>query len=230
MTDGNGFKVTAICVKSVDYNESDKIVTLCSVENGKVTAKLKGVNKITSKLKYAGQPFCFGEYRLVGKGGKYIIAECKQIESFSCLSKDLKNYYAGFAILKVLSDFSAENVSNPTLTLYAVKALKAIAFDGMEPTRAFNKFVYHALAELGFDLDFRNCAVCGKKLDEAYFSVGDGIVCASCGSVFKTRVPTDVLKCMQNDMSGDDITQNNTALFLKDIAAELLGIKIAIPE
>ena len=31
-------------------------------------------------------------------------------------------------------------------------------------------------------------------------------------------------------MSGDDITQNNTALFLKDIAAELLGIKIAIPE
>ena len=165
MTEGNGLNLTAICVKSVDYNESDKIVTLCSVENGKVTAKLKGVNKITSKLKYAGQPFCFGEYRLVGKGGKYIIAECKQIESFSCLSKDLKNYYAGFAILKVLSDFSAENVSNPTLTFYAVKALKAIAFDGMEPLRAFNKFVYHALAELGIDLDFRNCAVCGKKLD-----------------------------------------------------------------
>lgn len=224
-------KITAICCKCIDYKENDKLVTLVSAECGQVVATLKGVKKVNAKLKYAAMPFNFGEYTLVGKEGKYIVADCNQIESFSEISYDIKCYYAGFAILKSLIDFSLENTPCPKLVSVAVRALKALAIDKVYPTRVYNKFVLYALDCLGYRLDFKFCAVCGKELDEAYFSKDDGVICENCGSFFKAKIPHEVFENLKTGgTSVDERVQRNTNIFLNQVVYEMLGVKITILE
>ena len=54
--------VNALMLRAVDYNENDKILTLLTAENGKISAGIKGVKKAAAKLKFAAQPFCFAKY------------------------------------------------------------------------------------------------------------------------------------------------------------------------
>ena len=61
-------KVNALMLRAADYNENDKILTLLTAENGKITAGAKGVKKAGARLKFAAQPFCFAEYILSKKG------------------------------------------------------------------------------------------------------------------------------------------------------------------
>ena len=49
--------INAIVLKSVDYKDNDKILTLYSPEKGKITAGIKGVKKSGAKLKFASEPF-----------------------------------------------------------------------------------------------------------------------------------------------------------------------------
>ena len=56
--------VNGLMLKSADYKENDKILTLLTAEKGKITAGIKGVRKAKAKLKFAAQPFCFAEYVL----------------------------------------------------------------------------------------------------------------------------------------------------------------------
>ena len=55
------FKSDALLIKSCDYGESDKIITLLTADRGKLTAGMKGVRKAGAKLRFAAQPFCFAE-------------------------------------------------------------------------------------------------------------------------------------------------------------------------
>ena len=63
--------VNAIVLKTVDYKDNDKILTLYSLEKGIITAGIKGVKKSGAKLKFASEPFAFCEYVLAQKGDKY---------------------------------------------------------------------------------------------------------------------------------------------------------------
>ena len=61
------YKTDALVLRASDYGENDKIVTLFSLQYGKISAALKGVKKAGAKLKFAAQPFCFAEYVLAKK-------------------------------------------------------------------------------------------------------------------------------------------------------------------
>ena len=87
-------KVNALMLRAADYNENDKILTLLTAENGKITAGIKGVKKAGAKLKFAAQPFCFAEYILSKKGDKYTVINASETESFYDLRTDINKFYA----------------------------------------------------------------------------------------------------------------------------------------
>ncbi|MDE6000931.1 MAG: DNA repair protein RecO, partial [Clostridia bacterium] len=89
--------VNAVMLRSVDYNENDKILTLLTAERGKITAGIKGVKKAAAKLKFAAQPFCFAEYVLASRGDKYTVINAAESESFYDLRTDINKFYAASA-------------------------------------------------------------------------------------------------------------------------------------
>ena len=89
-------RLTAILLRATDAKENDKKVRLFTVEEGIITATMRGVKKATAKLKFAAQPFAFCEYELSEKNGNYTVTGanviedtygiCESIEKFSAAS------------------------------------------------------------------------------------------------------------------------------------------------
>lgn len=180
-------KVKAIVTRAVPYRESDMVLTLVSLEEGRLTASARGCLKPRAKLRYAAEPMNFGEYMLAGKGDRYIVTDCVQYDSFSPVTADIDKYYAACMILELLTKLSPE--SQPGIFLGAVKELKAMAYEGKDARSAACDFLLSALREGGNGLDFSVCADCGCILEgDAAFSDSDGIVCPHCAPWDAIRV------------------------------------------
>ena len=82
-------KVKAIVTRAVPYRDSDMVLTLVSLEEGRLTASARGCLKPRAKLRYAAEPMNFGEYMLAGKGDRYIVTDCVQYDSFSPVTADI---------------------------------------------------------------------------------------------------------------------------------------------
>ena len=54
-----------LCLKSVNWSESDRIVTLYAAGVGKISAKVKGCRKAGAKLAAAASPLNFGDRKSV---------------------------------------------------------------------------------------------------------------------------------------------------------------------
>ena len=174
-------KVKAIVTRAVPYRDSDMVLTLVSLEEGRLTASARGCLKPRAKLRYAAEPMNFGEYMLAGKGDRYIVTDCVQYDSFSPVTADIDNFYSACMILELLSKLSPE--PQPELFLAAVRELKAVAYEGKDGYASPCDFMLSALKEGGIGLDFSVCADCGAVLDgDAVFSESGGIVCAHCAT------------------------------------------------
>lgn len=55
-------KQDAIVLKSIDYGETNKIVTLFTKEDGKLAVLAKGAKKPNSRFAAVTQPFVYGSY------------------------------------------------------------------------------------------------------------------------------------------------------------------------
>ncbi len=160
-------KVNAFVIKSIDYKESDKLLTLYSLESGKITASIKGVKKSGAKLKFASEPFCFAEYILAVKNGRYTVINASYIDSFYNLRLNLKKYYACSVIGEILNLFAEPDVSDKTLFTLSINAIKDLCYKGDE-LKTLSAFLYGVIKALGYAIS--DCACCG------------------CGSIIKGRV------------------------------------------
>ena len=124
-----GIKVRALVISSADYKESDKLITLCSVEQGKITANLKGCRKQKSKLRFCGAPFCFGEYILTEKNGFYVVTGATAIEQFYEISSNLDRFYAGNVILETVNKITKEGEDTALIVANALTHLKSLCYD-----------------------------------------------------------------------------------------------------
>ena len=220
-------KTKAIVTRAVPYRESDIIVTLVSVDFGKISASARGCLKPKAKLRYSAEPFNFGEYVLNGKNDKYVITECNQIESFSAITADIERYYAGFAILDALEKLSRE--ADPRIFAHALKSLGELAYDnGQSADWITTRFLKGVLDLNGASLDFGHCNVCKCVLDDtAYFSDKDGIVCKHCKS-FDDIVIEGVYRAYINGESQNipHTLAGQANILLANLLNRMLGVKI----
>ena len=219
-------KVTAIVTRAVPYGDADMILTLVSVEEGKLTVTAKSCLKPKAKLRYATEPMNFGEYMLAGKPERLVLADCAQIDSFSPITLDIEKYYSATLILEGLQKLSLE--SNPSLFMHAISVLKAMAYEGKSAEDAVADFFLYALADNGYQVNFSTCGSCGCIIeDDAVFSEKDGIVCPHCAE-FKGVVIDSISR---KYISGEDrdIPSNlktKANMILADIIGQVLGLKI----
>ncbi len=220
----DSLKLKAIAVRAVPYGESDMIVTLVGVETGKITATAKGCLKRGAKLRYAAEPFNFGDYVLAGRNGRYVIVECSQIESFSGITADLARYYDGCLILDALARLSEE--PSPEVFLCALKALTALAEGTEDATVAVRDFLLGALEAGGSSLDFSRCNACGMLLDgAAYFGEADGVVCKHCAGEYAIEIEAPIRAFLAGE-SGDGIVGIRANIRLIELVYIMLGVKI----
>jgi len=168
-------KTEAIVLKTVDYKDNDKILTLFSPELGKITVGAKGVKKQKAKLSFAAQPFCFAEYILAEKGGRYTMTGAYLHESFFSLRYDIVRFYAACALAEICLTVLYENESYEGLFIALIEGLKALSLAEEDAAEAVIAFVIVALRESGYPLDLGYAEECDGDIGEQlWFDFADG--------------------------------------------------------
>ena len=190
-------KVNAVMLRAVDYNENDKILTLLTAEQGKISAGIKGVKKAAAKLKFAAQPFCFAEYVLTKRGDKYTVINATECESFYDLRTDIEKFYAASSAIEAADALSYEGDEFRELFYLLVDTLSKIS-TGDEKSHLIS-FLLFALRQAGYGINAENCSECGASLtdeDKLRFDMNAGsFTCYGCGNgAGASRVTYNVIR------------------------------------
>lgn len=178
-------KTKGIVIKSVDYKDSDKIVTIFSADLGLIKARARGVKKAKAKLAFAVQPFALIEFLLTEKGGFYTIINASSVDQFFNITLDFDNYIFMLGALEVCEKTVKQNSPEPELFMLLLNALKEVCYGGINSMYVFIKFMIEALNVLGFNLELESCSVCGEKLSNKIYPFSydyNGMLCPKCSN------------------------------------------------
>ena len=168
-------KTDAVVLQTLDYKDNDKLLTLFSPSLGKITAGIRGVKKPTAKLAFAAQPFCFSEYVLAEKGGRYTVTAAYLHESFFALRSDITRFYAACAGAEIARELTLENENYHGLFIGFIECLKALCLAEEDPAEALLSFLLIALRESGYPLDLGYLEECDGDIgDRLWFDFSDG--------------------------------------------------------
>lgn len=168
-------KTEGIVLQSIDYKDNDKLLTLFSPSLGKITVGIRGVKKPKAKLAFSAQPFCFAEYILAEKGGRYTVTNAYMHESFFSLRCDIVRFYAACAMAEICLAILYENENYEGLFVALIEGLKTLSMTEDDPAEAVVAFALAAMHESGYPLDLGFKEECGGDIGERlWFDFADG--------------------------------------------------------
>lgn len=221
-------KVNAILLKSVDYRDNDKMITLYSLERGLIGACVRGAKKAGSKLGFCTQPFCFAEYVLNEKNDRMTVTGATELESFYKIRLDLHSFYSGACILEFLLKFTEADSPDEKTFFLAADCLKQLNFGDRVPERVLVDFLYKQTELSGYALGEAACSVCGKAakaFKRAYFDPETAsIVCEDCFAVGMREILPDTAKGLAAVSCGESV-DNATLKYLLKFLNYYFGIK-----
>jgi len=97
-------------IKRINFGEADRILTIFSKENGKVTAIAKGVRKITSRRGGLLEPFNLVKFNTVQRYSMKVLTEVELKSSFESHKADLNSYKKILVVCELIDALCAEDV------------------------------------------------------------------------------------------------------------------------
>lgn len=144
-------KARGICLRTTEYGENDRIMTLLTDSKGKIAVRARGVGSPKSKLRHAAVPFAFGEYILTVRGGYYALKTFDYLDSFEAVSYDIIRYYCGAAALETMDKLNEDEVPDVDGFARLLRFLSDICYGGGD-VRDFVTFVLDVLRLSGYGL------------------------------------------------------------------------------
>lgn len=177
------YKTEGIVLRTTDYKENDKLLTVLTPERGKLTAGIRGVRKSGSKLNFAAQPFAFCEYVFAERGGRYTVTGAYLHDGFFELRSDILRFYAACTLAEIADGILAEREESEAVFIALAEGLKELAHTNGDAADVLLSFLVTVLHEAGYMLDLDGCGVCGGEIGEiVYFDFDAGFfVCDECG-------------------------------------------------
>ena len=171
----------ALVLREVRYKEADRILTLLTAADGKLTAKARGALRKSSRTGAATQQLTYAEMTLFGNRGKWTVNEASVIEAFSGLREDIERFALGSYFAECLEALSVEDQPDPALLQLGLNSLYALSRGLYEPWRIKAAFELRLMALSGYEPDLAACAHCGREPELPLLSLADGrVYCASC--------------------------------------------------
>lgn len=220
------YKVHGIVLNSSDYMERDKIITLFTLELGKISAKLKGVKSSKAKLKFAGQPFCFGEWVLNKTADKYTVVSCSLIDSFYDLTINYDLFLNASKILKTINYTFKPNMINETMFLAVINLLKFLVYGDCNKDLILLKMYFEILKESGYMASYTNCVKCGKPLvSNIYLDLNSsGFCCENCSNIESDLLLTRQEFAYMKIISSTSVNKIETIKIPESVVFNILNI------
>lgn len=175
------YKAEALVLRTRPLGEADKIVTLLTQREGKVSAVARGARRVRSRLLGGTQLFMHGRFLLFRGKSLDTLSQAEVATPFRSLREDL-TAMAQASYTAELVDLLVEE-REPVEDLFAlVLATWHWLAAGTNAALALRAFELRAMAALGYQPVLAACSVCGGPLAgrTGFSAAAGGAVCARC--------------------------------------------------
>ena len=202
-------KISGIVLGGVNFGENDKILNIFTLEQGVVSAKIKGVKKAGAKLKFASEPFCFAEFIFMKKGNMRTVKNASLIDSFYPVREDIVKYFCAGTVVEFIKRFYREEIISEQTFFLAVETLKRISYH-QNPKSNLVKFLLSALSFAGYELRLGDCAMCEEEIAQrAFFDYRNGaFYCKECAPDGAREVSVNTLSALNKSVN-DELTDED---------------------
>lgn len=177
-----------------DWGEADRLLTLFTLELGKVSAIGKGIRKPQSRKAGHLEPFMRSSVQLARGRDLYIVTQAETLEAFLPLRDEiLLATYASY-VVELLDRFTFEEGENRALYRLLLDTLRRLAtLPDAELTVRF--FEIRLLDLIGYRPQLFSCARCEREIqaEDQFFSAElGGVLCPRCGPAVPDARPVSV--------------------------------------
>jgi DNA repair protein RecO (recombination protein O) len=120
------FKTEGVVLKRRDFGEADRILTVFTLDRGKISVLAKGVRRITSRragnIELLNRVIIF----LHQTKGMPILTEAQSLDTFQKIKENLKLSTVAFHIIELVDRLTAENQESRILYENLVQVLKRL--------------------------------------------------------------------------------------------------------
>lgn len=198
----------ALVLREVNYKESDKILTLFTQDQGKLTASARGCRKKGSAIAAGCQLLAWSELVLYDYQGRWSVKEAAVERLFQGLQNDIERLALGCYFAEVTELLAVEGLPSPellSLTLNSLHALDKMQDKPLSLVKA--AFEWKTMALAGYEPLLDGCSVCGMNPPEApRFHLREGVLyCARCRDVADVSMPLSrpALAALDHILHGD---------------------------
>ena len=173
------YRAQGIVIRHRELGEADRILSLYTLEKGKVQAIAKGVRKIKSRKAGHLEPFTQVILQLAKGLILDVITQVDTIRNFENIKKNLILTAQASYVLEILDRFTYEEGENRPLYNLLIETLVRLD-NGISPAIAVHYYEVHLMDILGFRPQLQECVVCGAAIqpENQYFSAKlGGVIC-----------------------------------------------------
>ena len=182
-------KCEGIVIRTNDYGETNKIVTIYTRELGKVGVMARGAKKPNSRLTSSTQLFTYGYFLFQKSSGLGGLQQGETISSMRGIREDIfLTAYASYAA-ELLDKSTEQNEPNPFLFELFNQTLQLLN-EGVDPDVLLYIFEMKIVNVLGLYPQLDSCVNCRSKDGTFHFSIREnGFICHRCFEVDPYRLP-----------------------------------------
>ena len=174
-------KTSGLVLKHTNLGEADRILTLLTMDKGKIKAYSKGCRRSKSSLTSSSELFAFSDFVLFKGTNFYHVSHGELRESFYDLRKDLTRLSYGVYFAELADAVTDEDMNSKKILLLLARTLYYLS--NMEIPMGTLSCVYQLkLMDLsGFRPSLYKCVNCGKESKFTKFSINlGGVLCDNC--------------------------------------------------
>ncbi len=170
----------AILLGAADYREADRIVTLFTLEKGKLKGVARGAKRSMRRFGGALEPFARLTVQLALTGSLARVDGADAATIHPGIRADLlKIGYAGYAC-EAVDLLLPEGLPNPRL--FRLLAAYLARLDAAPPAPSDRRFFeMNLLNVIGYRPALDECATCGERLSDPRAGRGGELLCGQCG-------------------------------------------------
>ena len=177
--EARSYRAQGLVIRHREFGEADRILTIYTLEKGKLQAIAKGVRKLKSRKAGHLEPFTQVTLQLAKGRNLEVVTQVETMRNFDNIRENLKLTAQAAYILELLDRFTYEEGENRALYNLVVETLSRLDA-GISPGLVTHYYEVHLMDILGFKPQLQECVVCGAAIqpEDQYFSAKlGGVVC-----------------------------------------------------
>lgn len=174
--------VDGLILREAPIGESDKLLTVLTADEGRLTITAKGARSMRSKVVSVCRLFTYGNFEYYEKNDRRWLSGGSVNDSFFGICEDIEDFSLASYIVQIADDITGEGVDASDVLRMTLNTLYCIEKKRKPHWQIKAAYELFAAAVSGMSPDLSGCRRCGMGDKREYWAdvMNGNLICADC--------------------------------------------------